>query len=132
MNRMDRDFRQMDNWMNSFFNEGMRTDIEDKGEHFELTAELPGFDKSEIKMELQNDFLTISATHNEESTKEDKEQHYTTRERNYCNYQRSFNVSGIDSESIKADYKNGVLHVNLPKKDPKQLEGDGAKQIAIE
>ncbi len=132
LDRVDRDLRQLDRWMGGNFGEMMRTDIEDKGDHYELSAELPGFDKSEIKLQIHNDHLTINATHAEETQKEDKDRHFTSRERSYSNYQRSFNVSDIESDQIKAEFKNGVLLIKLPKKNVTEAEGEGPIDITIE
>ena len=92
-----------------------RTDIEDKGDSYLLSAELPGFNKEDIKLDLDGDVLTISAVHSEESEKKEKDGSYVCRERHYGSYSRSFDVSTIRQEEIKAAYKNGVLELTLPK-----------------
>lgn len=91
-----------------------RCDIQDKGDHYLLEAELPGFQKEDISLDLNGDNMIITARHNSE--KEDKgEGNYLRRERKYGSYSRSFNVSGINTEGIKAAYNNGILEVTLPK-----------------
>ena len=108
-----------DEFQKSFFGElgGMfnsfKTDILDKGDYFELQADLPGFSKEEIEIGIQGDYLTISAEHKEES-KEEKD-NYIHQERRYGSYQRSFNVANIDTNLINAEYKDGVLNLKLPK-----------------
>ncbi|MGI6545058.1 MAG: Hsp20/alpha crystallin family protein [Fastidiosipilaceae bacterium] len=128
----DQYLQQMNSLIKNSLPESMCTDIVDKGDHFELTAELPGFDKSDVKLSLQNDYLTITATHSEESEKKNDDAKYTSRERRFCNYRRSFDVSGVETDQIKAEYKNGVLEVLLPKKQAQPREDDGAVEIEIE
>ena len=91
-----------------------RCDIQDKGDSYLLEAELPGFEKEDISLDLNGDTMVITARHNSE--KEDKgEGNYLRRERKYGSYSRSFNVSGINTEGIKAAYKSGILEITLPK-----------------
>lgn len=101
-------FGEIGGTFNSF-----KTDVLDKGDHFELKADLPGFSKEEIEVGIQDDYLTISAVHKEES-KEEKD-NYIRQERRYGSYQRSFHVANIDTQSINAEYKDGVLNLKLPK-----------------
>ena len=91
-----------------------RTDIQDKGDHYLLEADLPGFDKGDIDLHLQDGVLTITAKHQETSEKKE-EGKYLCRERRCGSYQRSFDVSGIQEENITAAYDNGVLKLTLPK-----------------
>ena len=107
----ERDFFGEERQVNS-----CRTDIRDEGERFVLEAELPGFDKKDIKLDVDGGFLTLSAEHSSENSEKDKEGRYVRRERSYGSYRRSFDLSGINSEQIDAEYKNGILFVNLPKK----------------
>ena len=102
-----------------------KTDIIDNGDSYVLQAELPGYDKSEIGIKLDGDYLTISAEHKEEN--EEKKDNFIRRERRIGSYSRSFDITGIDAEKITAEYNNGVLDVTLPKvsadkKEPKQIE----------
>lgn len=99
-----------------------KTDIRDEGDHFVLEAELPGFDKEDIKLDISGGFLTLSAEHNTENSEKDKDGKYIRRERSYGSYQRSFDISGINTDNIDAEYKNGVLFVDLPKKTIPQPE----------
>ena len=108
------------------------TDIKDEGDHFTLTAELPGFNKEDIHLSLHDGVLTISATHEEnkeEKDEKDEKGSYLCRERHYGSYQRSFSVSGIQEENISAKYESGVLHLNLPKETP---QAPVARQIEIQ
>ena len=113
-------FRELDEMERAFFgsnNNGrvaFRTDVIDAGDAFKLEAELPGFKKEDIKIDIENDCLTISAERKSE-TKDEKD-NYVKRERVYGSFSRSFDVSGINVDGIEAAYTDGVLTVTLPKK----------------
>ena len=100
-----------DNGMTSF-----KTDIRDEGNAFVLEAELPGFQKEDIDIQLSDNNLTITAKHQTASEEKDKGGNYIRRERSWGSYSRSFDVSDIDTTQIKAGYQNGVLTLNLPKR----------------
>lgn len=105
-----------------------RTDILDRGDHYELQAELPGFDKQDIKIDVSDGCLTITAQHNAQS--EEKKEHFVRKERRYGSYSRSFDIAGIKADQIKASYQHGVLSLKLPKENQKKLEN--SRQIEIE
>lgn len=113
-------FDMMDDFFNRSFyqpttyNRGMKTDIKQTDNEYIIEAELPGFDKKDIKLELKNNYLTISASKEEEN--EETNEGYLRRERRSGQVCRSFYVEGIDQEDIGAKYNNGVLEVTLPKK----------------
>lgn len=90
------------------------TDIRDKGDHYLLEAELPGFQKEDIDLDVKDGFLTISASHQESN--ETKQDNYLCRERRSGSFSRSFNLDGIQEEGITASYNNGVLELTLPKR----------------
>ena len=90
------------------------TDIRDEGAHYLLQAELPGFSKEDIDLDVKDGVLTISATH--EQSEEQKKDNYVCRERRYGSFQRSFNLEGIQEDQICASYQNGVLELTLPKR----------------
>ncbi len=106
-----------------------RTDIRDAGDKYVLEAELPGFNKEDISLDLKDGILTITAEHKEEKEDKDEKGCYIRRERRYGSFQRSFDVTGIDEGGITAAYKNGVLELSLPKAAPAVPE---ARRIAIE
>ena len=91
-----------------------RTDVLDTGDAFKLECELPGFKKEDIKLDVENDCLTISAERHE--NKDEQKPNFVKRERMYGSYSRSFDVSGIDVDRISAAYTDGVLTLELPKK----------------
>ena len=95
---------------------GCKTDIRDEGDKYVLESELPGFDKEDIHLDLDGDYLTITAQHSEQKEENDKNGGYIRRERSSSSYRRSFNISSCSSDNIDAEYKNGILTVSLPKK----------------
>ena len=92
-----------------------RTDIRDEGDHFLLEADLPGFNKEDIHVDLDEGSLTISAERRSDFEQKDKKGNYVRCERAYGSYSRSFDTAGIDVEHITAAYKDGVLRLTLPK-----------------
>jgi HSP20 family protein len=130
--RNDGMFDVFDNFERNFFGSSgkslpdFRTDIRDNGDAFLLEAELPGFEKEDIHLDLKDGVLTITATHKEET--EDKKNSYVRRERKYGSFSRAFDVSGIDEAGVRAAYQNGVLTLTLPKAKPVVPE---AKRIEI-
>jgi len=89
-----------------------------------LKAELPGVNKEDIKIDVSNNTLTIKGEKKfEERTEKDK---YVRIERSYGSFTRTFALSDkVDSENIKAAYKDGVLEITLPKKEeakPKEIK----------
>lgn len=93
----------------------MRTDVIDKGDRYILEAELPGFSKEDIKLDIEGDYLTICAEHSEERSHDKKD--FVHRERRYGSFTRSFNIADVKAEEIKAKYKGGILELDMPKKD---------------
>ena len=118
----DNVFDLFDNFERSFFGDNsastFRTDIRDEGDKFVLEAELPGFKKEDIKLDLKDGILTVSAQHSESSEEKDKKGSYIRRERRYGSFARKFDVSGIQEDHITAAYNNGVLELTLPKAQP--------------
>ncbi len=112
-------FRMLDEMDRRFFANApsvtaFRTDVLDTGDAFKLECELPGFKKEDIKIDIENDCLTISAERKVEN--KDEKDNYIKRERLYGSFSRSFDVSGINVDGIEAAYNDGVLDVTLPKK----------------
>ena len=94
-----------------------KTDIQDKGDSFLLEADLPGFDKKDIHLDINGDMLTVSAERHSEHEEKDKKNKYVRCERSYGSYSRSFDLSGVKADEIKAKYENGVLKLTMPKKE---------------
>ena len=123
-----RDFEEMSRsfWDNNNVS-AFRTDITEKDGQYILEADLPGFKKEDISVDIDKDCLTITAEHKSEE-KEEKADSYIRRERFYGSYTRSFNVKGIDTEAITAAYNDGVLTLTMPKKEP---EVPAARRLEI-
>ena len=113
-------FKELRNMEKSFFGDepafGMKVDVKDNGDNYVIDAELPGYTKEEINVDVKDDILTISAEKKAESNEEDKEKGYIRRERYYGSVSRSFNISEVEATGIGAKYENGVLSLTLPKK----------------
>lgn len=90
------------------------TDIRDEGDHYLLQAELPGFRKEDIDLDVKDNVLTITAQHQEEN--EAKTGSYLCKERRSGSFSRSFNLEGIQEDGITAAYQNGVLELAMPKR----------------
>ena len=110
-------------------NRVMKTDIREHDRGYELDVDLPGFKKDEIKVELENGYLTISAAKGLDKDEQDKQGKYIRRERYAGAMQRSFYV-GETEEDVKAKFEDGILRLSIPKKDAKAVETK--KTIAIE
>ena len=108
-----RSFFDMNDWMG---NAGFRVDIKDKGDQYLLEAELPGVSEDQIELTVDNDVLTIAT--NVSTEKKEEKDSYLCCERRVGRMERSFNLEGIQQDSIAADYKNGILTVTLPKNAP--------------
>ena len=111
-------FRQMEEMQRSFFNANsasslFRTDVSDMGDAYKLEAELPGFSKNDININIEDERMTISVERKIDNS--DDKPNYLRRERFYGSYSRSFDLSGIDADNITASYNDGVLSLNLPK-----------------
>lgn len=129
--REDNLFNYLDNLEKNFFGDmdqnlsQFRTDIIDDGDHYTMKADLPGFAKEDIHIDLNDNTLTIHAEHNEEN--EMKQDNYVRRERRYGSFSRSFDVTNINTSDIDASYTNGVLELKLPKlevtvPEPRKIE----------
>ena len=112
-------FRVFDDLEKSFFHTALptfKTDIRETSDGYVIEAELPGFAKEDINIEVKGGYLTI---HAERKTETDKTDGYIRRERTYGSFTRSFDLDGIKEEEIRASYKDGILSLNLPKAEVK-------------
>jgi HSP20 family protein len=135
-----RDLNLLQDRMNRLFDDagrGWRTDepaatttwspsvdiFETEGE-IVVNAEMPGMERKDIALHLENNVLTLRGER--KFQKETKEENYHRIERSYGNFSRSFSIPAtVDEEKIRADYKDGVLKIVLPKKEqakPKQIK----------
>lgn len=94
----------------------MKTDVKEVGDNYLLDIAVPGYDKENIKLELERGYLTVTATQNKEDDVEDKKEKYIRRERYYGKCSRTFYVGdNVTEEEVKANYKNGILTITVPK-----------------
>ena len=108
----------------------MKTDVKETDAGYELTLDLPGIKKENVKAELNDGYLTISAESEENNDQKDEDGKYLRRERYTGSYRRSFFVGrNITEADIKAKFTDGVLRLDIPKKEPSAPE---KKYIAIE
>ncbi len=111
----------------------MKTDIEDRTDGYLLTMNMPGVKKEDVKAQLKDGYLTISAVSNSSRDEKDSSGRYIRRERYSGSCSRSFYVGeDITQEDIKARYENGTLQLLIPKKEEKKPLEDEKKYIAIE
>lgn len=109
----------------------MKTDVKETDEGYEVNVDLPGFNKDEIKLELNNGYLTISTEKSLNKENKENKGKMLRQERYVGTMQRSFYVGGsITEEDIKAKYENGVLSLTIPKKEVRKVPEK--KQILIE
>ena len=99
----------------------MKCDIYEKNNVYYLEMDIPGFDKSDVNIEIdENDYLIITAEKDVEK-EENEDKNYIRKERSYGKYQRSFYVGNIDKNAIDASFENGILKVSMPKKEEEKL-----------
>ena len=126
-----------DDWMSFPFrnfntNSLMKTDIRETDGSFELDIDMPGFNKEDLKAELKEGYLTISASTNKDNGEKDENGKYIRRERYVGSCSRSFYVGEeIKQDDIKAKFENGILKISVPKKEAQPMVEED-KHIAID
>ena len=127
-----------DDWMNWPWGRGynyntlMKTDVRDTKDGYELDIDMPGFAKEDIKAELKDGYLTISAASKKDNDQKDENGKYIRRERYAGSCSRSFYVGDqISQEDVKAKFENGILKLSIPKKEEKPAVEEN-KYISIE
>ena len=129
---MDRQMRKMDRQLygHSAKHE-MRTDVRELEDGYEIDMDLPGFKKDQIELNLENGYLTVTANKGFDKDEKDKQGRMIRQERYAGSMQRSFYVGdNMTEEDVKARFEDGVLHLNLPKKDARKVPEK--KTICIE
>ncbi len=121
-----------DDHLNTYLETGNRlpsVNILEKEDSFEIEVAAPGMNKKDFNLELDNNNLIISSK--KENSEEDSNEDYTRKEFSYSSFSRSFRLpeNKIELSKINAKYKNGILYVNLPKKEEAKVQP--AKMIAI-
>ena len=98
----------------------MRTDVKEDENGYELHIELPGYQKEDVKAQLKDGYLTITAKHEDNKDEKNEKGNYIRRERFYGQCSRSFYVGeDVTQQEIKAKFENGVLELTIPKKEEK-------------
>ena len=109
----------------------MKTDVKELDNGYEIMVDLPGFKKDEVNVELENGYLTISASKGLDKDEEDKKGRFIRQERYAGAMSRSFYVGDdITENDIHAKFENGVLRLDVPKKEAKAVETK--KHVPIE
>ena len=119
-NRMNRN--ELNPFSNDFFRAffsdrpagAFRVDVQDEGDRYLLEAELPGVEKENVHVTLEDGVMTIAAERNTQ-TEEKQEDRYLYRERRCGRVSRSFRVEGVQEDGVTAEFVNGILKLNLPK-----------------
>lgn len=139
---IDSVFEDLDKTLNRFFGRPQRfrggserlsgrspvTDLRDLGDKYQVEAELPGLDKDDVEIELRDDNIVIDGEKTEK--REEEGEDYLRRERGYKSFYRQLPLpSEVEPEDIAASLENGILTIDLPKKEPEKKE---SKQIEIE
>ena len=105
--------------------------VAETNEDFKIEVAAPGMKRSDFKVELDNNVLTISSQREDRSEEKDQDGNYTRREFSYESFQRSFSLpqNKVVGEKITARYVDGILHVTVPKSEEAKVKP--AKQIAV-
>ena len=100
----------------------MKTDVRETDHSYELDIDLPGFKKDEVKVDLKNGYLTISAAKSLDKESEKKNERYIRKERYAGKMARSFYVGeDVEPKDVSAKFEDGILKVSLPKAQQKKL-----------
>ena len=129
-----------DDWMDDFsfsrnpqpklVSREMRTDIKETDDSYMLDIELPGYKKEDLKLELNDGYLTVSANKNVENSNKDDSGRVIRRERFFGTVSRSYYVGkDVLAEEVKAKFEDGILNLTVPKKDQKQIKNNNVIMI---
>ncbi|MDR6301445.1 Hsp20/alpha crystallin family protein [Mesonia maritima] len=141
--------KRTDNWLPSIFDDMFKTDwlggtsnvnnigvsipavnIKESEDNFLVEVAAPGKTKEDFNIELDNDVLTISSEEKKENTQEEKGK-FTRREFSYSTFKRAFSLpETVESAKISASYENGVLLINLPKREEAKVQTKRMIEIA--
>lgn len=98
---------------------------------YELEMAAPGIEKKDFKIEIENNILFVSAEKIENTEEKKPEANYSRKEFSYRSFKRAFNIpeNSVNIDEISAGYKDGILHVNLPKKEVNKKQS--VKEIQV-
>ena len=108
----------------------MKTDVRENKDSYDVFVDLPGFKKDEVNVELNDGYLTISAAKGLDRDERDKKGRYIRQERYSGACSRSFYVGDVKPDEIKAGYEDGILRLEIPKREAKAASAPN--RIAIE
>jgi HSP20 family protein len=98
-----------------------KVDIIENEKAFEIQVEIPGMNKEDFKIDLKDNFLTVSGER--KNTREKNEKHFSSIETQYGSFKRTFALpENVDAEKIEAKYNNGILELVVPKDEKKLLK----------
>tara|TARA_R100000935_G_C2758128_1_gene132490 strand:+ start:32 stop:475 length:444 start_codon:yes stop_codon:yes gene_type:complete len=138
------------NWLPSVFDDMFKTDwlggttnvnsigtsipavnIQETDDNFKVEVAAPGKTRDDFNIELDNDILTISSEEKKEMETTEKNGRYTRKEFSYSNFKRAFSLpETVHNEKISASYENGVLLINLPKKEEAKVQAKRMIEIS--
>ncbi|GHA43805.1 heat-shock protein [Salinimicrobium marinum] len=142
--------RNPENWLPSVFDDMFKTDwlggttnvnsigtsipavnIHETDDNFTVAVAVPGKTKEDFNIELDNDVLTISSEEKKENEVSENNGKYTRKEFSYSRFKRAFSLpESVDGEKISAAYNNGVLEINLPKKEEAKVQAKRMIEIS--
>lgn len=112
-------------------NKLMKTDVREKDGNYVLDIDLPGYNKEDIKIDLTDGYLTVTAKREEHKEENEHHGNYIHKERFFGECSRSYYAGeNVKEEDIKANFKNGTLEITFPKEDAKKID-EGKKYIEI-
>jgi HSP20 family protein len=129
-NFFNRNLMDWENWNYSDTNTTIpAVNVKEDNDKFQIEVAAPGMKKEDFRLKLENNVLTISSERKEE--KEEKKENYSRKEFSYQSFQRSFNLpeGHIQSENITAKYNDGILIIELPKRE--EVKPQPLKEITI-
>ena len=100
---------------NGFLDTTFKVDVENREKSYVVYADLPGIDKKEVQIDVEDGTLTIAVEKSEENSESDENKNYLHRERRFSSCSRTIRLVDIDESNISASLENGVLRVEIPK-----------------
>ncbi|MCB8999625.1 MAG: Hsp20/alpha crystallin family protein [Bacteroidales bacterium] len=126
-NDLMRDFPFNDFFAPALYQSKPRANMIENKDSFRLEMEIPGIDKNLVKIDLTKDLITVSYNNEEVQSSEN----YTLREFNWISFERSFNLpESVNKEKIKASYRDGLLLIDMPKKEDSIDKGPRSIEIS--
>ncbi len=98
----------------------MNCDIYEEDGKYNIVIDIPGFDKKDINIDVEDGYLTIEASRSLEENNDSK--HYIKRERFYGSFKRQFYIGNVEHESINAEFNHGTLKITVPKEEEKSTK----------